>query len=252
MPSTCSWEVVPGTKSASHVPLTWMIREAMRAGLSFDAEKVVAMGCSDVLDNIGMTPEQQRQQEGPRVGVQQTDFARRPSQPLPNIRVNSQSQPSSPRLVDDEGEVEAEPDETETPRSHFHDMMHRAHVARIHDSLLYNCGLGFAAVTSWKLMEYMPFRRMDLKPDGSWSPIRWPLPCGEVRDIPDNVRVHGSVIRRMMHDESYRPGNLIVGGGGRGCRVAPKEYGMGEWECVKDAGDPVGEVWVKAKKTDSA
>ena len=94
-------------------------------------------------------------------------------------------------------------------------------------------------------MEYMPFRRMDLQPDGSWKPIRWPLPCGEVRDIPLTARVHGSVIRRMQMDPDYRPGNLIVGGGGRGMRRAPEEYGMGEWECVAEEGDPVGEVWVK-------
>ncbi len=63
--------------------------------------------------------------------------------------------------------------------------------------------------------------------------------------MPNNVRVHGSVIRRMRQDETYRPGNLIVGGGGRGCRVAPKEYGMGEWVCVQNEGDPVGEIWVR-------
>ena len=91
----------------------------------------------------------------------------------------------------------------------------------------------------------MPFRRMDLQSDGSWKPIRWPLPCGEVRDIPHTARVHGSVIRRMQLDPDYRPGNLVIGGGGRGMRRAPKEYGMGEWECVAEEGDPVGEVWVK-------
>jgi hypothetical protein len=86
---------------------------------------------------------------------------------------------------------------------------------------------------------------MDLQADGTWKPIRWPLPGGEVRDIPGNVRVHGSVIRRMQQDSSYRPGNLIVGGGGRGCKIAPESYGMGEWECVEGHGDPVDEVWRK-------
>jgi hypothetical protein len=86
---------------------------------------------------------------------------------------------------------------------------------------------------------------MDLQPDGSWKPIRWPLPCGEVRDIPENARVHGSVIRRMQLDDKYRPGNLIVGGGGRGVRVAPKEYGIGDWVCVANEGSPVNEIWMK-------
>lgn len=38
-------------------------------------------------------------------------------------------------------------------------------------------------------MEYLPFRRMDLQSDGSWKPIIWPLPMGEVRDVPENVCV---------------------------------------------------------------
>ena len=79
-------------------------------------------------------------------------------------------------------------------------------------------------------MEYMPFRRMDLQADDSWKSIRWPLPKGEVRDIPDGAWIHGSVIRRMHADSMYRPGNLIVGGGGRGVRIAPPHYGTGKVE----------------------
>jgi len=125
-------------------------------------------------------------------------------------------------------------------------MMHRAHVARIHDSLDFGCGLPWTAVLSWKIMEYLPFRRLDLDAaTGKWTPIRWPLPCGEVRDIPNNCRVHGSVIRRMQLDQTYRPGNLIVGGGGRGVRVAPEEYGIGEWVCIANEGDCIREVWVR-------
>ena len=92
-------------------------------------------------------------------------------------------------------------------------------------------------------MEYMPFRRMDLKPDGSWQAISLPLPMGEVRDIPENAWIHNSAIKRMQANEDYRPGNLIIGGGGRGVRKAPKEMGSGEWEVIKDSGDPVGEIF---------
>ncbi|EQL00546.1 oxidoreductase, short chain dehydrogenase/reductase family [Ophiocordyceps sinensis CO18] len=132
--------------------------------------------------------------------------------------------------------------------SHVHHLMHRAHTSRIHDSLVYGGGLGSIAVAGWNLMELLPFRRMDMQADGSWKPIRWPLPRGEVRDIPPNVRVHGSVIRRLKADETYRPGNLIMGGGGRGVRRAPAEFGIGEWECVAEHGDPIGEVWTKKEK----
>jgi hypothetical protein len=124
-------------------------------------------------------------------------------------------------------------------------MMHKAHLARIHDSLVYGGGLSAMAVTAWNAMEWMPFRRMDLQGDGTWKPINWPLPRGEVRDIPNNARIHGSVIRRMKLDKTYRPGNLIVGGGGRGIRIAPDEYGVGEWICVQEEGDPIGEIWVR-------
>lgn len=49
----------------------------------------------------------------------------------------------------------------------------------------------------------------------------------------------------MQADENYRPGNLLVGGGGRGVRKAPKEVGTGEWVVVKAPGDPVGELFMK-------
>src|SRR5207245_879342 len=95
----------------------------------------------------------------------------------------------------------------------------------------------------WKIMEYLPFRRMDLRPDGSWKPIRWPLPCGETRDIPEDAKIHCSAIKRMKEDPKYRPGNLIIGGGGRGVKLAPEQFGMGQWKIVSNEGDPVREVY---------
>ena len=226
-----SWEVVPGVKPASHIPLTWMVREAMRAGLTFDPDKVVAMGCAAALDDDAADG------TGPDA-ASAADWAGQP----PPVLVVDGGPPA-----EDDGEKAAAPGgpAADGPRGAFHALLHGAHTARIHDSLRYGSGLGVAAVTSWRLMEYLPFRRMDLRPDGSWQPIRWPLPCGEVRDVPETARVHGSVLGRMRADPTYRPGNLIVGGGGRGCRVAPEERGMGQWTCVQGEGDPVGEVWVK-------
>lgn len=94
-------------------------------------------------------------------------------------------------------------------------------------------------------MEYLPFRRMDLQPNGTWKSITWPLPKGEVRDIPDDVVIHNSVVRRMEFDASYRPGNLIVGGGGRGIRRAPVSEGMGRWKVIREKGDLIGECFVR-------
>lgn len=78
------------------------------------------------------------------------------------------------------------------------------------------------------------------------------LEKGEVRDIPEGAKVHNSAIRRMEADERYRPGNLIVGGGGRGVRHAPKEMGIGQWDVLKDEGDPVGEVFVRKEPSPDA
>ncbi|KAG8428364.1 hypothetical protein J3459_003997 [Metarhizium acridum] len=214
------WEALDDRKSASHVPLAWIVREAIKAGLTFDMEKVANMQCY----------------------IQPADVQSRG--PNPDIRVQDESDAA-----------QAGVSEINERDGGLRDVMHKAHTSRLHDSLVYGGGLGAMAVTAWKLMEYLPFRRMDLQPNGSWKPIRWPLPRGEVRDIPDGVRVHGSVIRRLNEDETYRPGNLIMGGGGRGKRRAPKEYGIGDWVCVDEPGDAIGEIWVKrdkaGKQTDS-
>lgn len=71
----------------------------------------------------------------------------------------------------------------------------------------------------------------------------------ETRDIPYDAKIHRSAIQRMQADEKYRPGNLIIGGGGRGVAVAPKELGIGEWEVLKNHGDPIGETWIRKRST---
>ncbi|KAK2616323.1 hypothetical protein QQS21_000757 [Conoideocrella luteorostrata] len=236
------WEALDDRRSASHVPLAWMVREAIKGGLSFDLDNVTGMGCQDVFENqIRLSA-----RGGPK-----PDRANRPAIQVQDeaghIQQGQQNEQSSPEL-DSKEFAGVDSSQDSGPRSPFHEMMHKAHTSRIHDSLEYGGGLGGMAVTAWKFMEYLPFRRMDLQPNGSWKPIRWPLPCGETRDIPDNVRIHGSVIRRMKVDETYRPGNLIIGGGGRGVRRAKKEDGIGEWVCVAEPGDPIGEVWSRKPK----
>ncbi|KAI1289054.1 hypothetical protein F5Y03DRAFT_378507 [Xylaria venustula] len=237
------WEILPGSKSASHVPLVYMIRQAEKAGLTFDPEKLIEMGLAEAIIEPNANDNPNRARRGNGRETQVPDIRIDVSGPTP---ISSPTQPDQAQQnwghfnTSDFGEKE-----DEAPRRPFHDMMHKAHVARIHDSLEFASGLGTIPVISWNLMEYLPFRRMDLQSDGSWKPIRWPLPAGETRDIPHTARVHGSVIRRMKQDASYRPGNLIVGGGGRGTRIAPAGYGIGEWECVEGHGDPVDEIWVK-------
>lgn len=228
------WEALDDRKSASHVPLAWIVREAIKAGLSFDMDNVTDMGCHDVFDGIRASARPSKPSRASRPAIQVQDEAG-------HVQKGQQNGQSSPEIEDKEFTAEFAPDSNHT--SPFHELMHKAHTSRIHDSLEYGGGLGGMAVSAWKFMEYLPFRRMDLQPNGSWKPIRWPLPCGEVRDVPSNVRVHGSVIRRLKEDNKYRPGNLIIGGGGRGVRHAPDKYGIGDWVCVAEHGDPIGEIW---------
>lgn len=125
------------------------------------------------------------------------------------------------------------------------DIEYLATQTRLHDSLTFSGGLPWTAVMAWLVMEHLPFRRMDLQPDGTWKPISWPLPRGETRDMPDDAQVHSSVIQRMKADSNYRPGNLIIGGGGRGVRKAPKSAGIGKWRVSRERGDPIGESVVR-------
>ncbi|KAI1821488.1 hypothetical protein F4861DRAFT_541899 [Xylaria intraflava] len=251
------WEILPGSKSASHVPLAYMIRQAKKAGLTFDSEKLVEMGLAEVTVPVDTADRGARPNHGERgqVSTIRIDVSG-PTSSSPNTtnRVQDSQVEKSARKdwshfnnsdFAEKVEKAEEAERAEAWPRPFHEIMHKAHVARIHDSLEFSSGLGGVQVMSWKLMEYLPFRRMDLQSDGSWKPIRWPLPAGETRDIPHTARIHGSVIRRINHDASYRPGNLIVGGGGRGMRRAPETYGTGEWECVGGHGDPIEEVWVK-------
>lgn len=103
----------------------------------------------------------------------------------------------------------------------------------LHDCLEFNNGLRVGSVLSWKMMDWFPFRRMDLRPNGSWKAMSIPLPGGEVRDMPENAWSHHSAIRRTEADERYRPGNLIIGEGGRGIEI------------LKGKDDPVGMVYVR-------
>ena len=90
-------------------------------------------------------------------------------------------------------------------KTEFHERLYSAATKGVlHDCLEFNNGLPALSVLSWKIMEYLPFRRMDLRPDGSWKAITFPLPRGEVRDMPENAWIHHSAIQRMEANENYR------------------------------------------------
>ena len=232
-----------------------MVREAKRAGLHFDPAKMEEMNCGW---DVGYDDEMPDDDEG-------IDPKQRNST-VPEVQITADGSPEifhdPHHRIDRAAEAGRRPHTANTseppegdPRherkQRFHDHLHRAVTeATLHDSLMYGRGLSTMGVVAWKFMEWLPFRRMDLQDDGSWKPINWPLPRGEVRDIPDTAWIHSSALRRMEVDPKYRPGNLIVGGGGRGMIVAPEKYGMGEWAVVHERGDPVGECVVRVRTKD--
>lgn len=227
------WPLADGEESLlSHGPLVWMVHEAQRAGLEFDSEKMLALKCCDDPFNEHTAPTPNKPATMPEIQITSTNSEAN----LFNSPKHEKEQPGwAPGMKP-----------SEHTKSVFHQNLETAATQGIlHDCLQFNNGLPHGSVISWKIMEYMPFRRMDLRPDGSWKAISFPLPMGETRDIPENAWIHHSAIRRMEADPGYRPGNLIVGGGGRVNRRAPGHVGIGEWEVLKGESSPVGMVYVR-------
>lgn len=115
----------------------------------------------------------------------------------------------------------------------------------MHDRLAFGSGLSAVSVLAWRLMEYIPIRRASLTESGKWELVHWPLHRGSPRDMPYDAEIHGSTIHRMQSDSNYRPGNIIVGGGGRGVRRAPVEYGIGDWKVHGHEGDLVRQTYCR-------
>lgn len=228
-----------------------MVREAQKTGLQFDETKLRALHCTHE-EAVLAEPLEPRRHTMNLVPTIEID----PASPAPVT--DHENSPLEHR--DEEGKRgisrDSSPSLSDLHHHHRHTKFFRhLHSAstrgKIHDVLQFNNGASRLSVVSWNMMEYLPFRRMDLQEDGSWKAIVWPLPKGEVRDIPDNAIIHCSVIKRMEVDPNYRPGNLIVGGGGRGVRRAPAEMGMGKWKVFHEEGHPVGECYVRREKPES-
>ncbi|KAH8426873.1 T6SS phospholipase effector Tle1-like catalytic domain-containing protein [Aspergillus melleus] len=218
----------------SHAPLVWMVQEAQQAGLQFDPRKLKQFECCEEYEGqYSPIHENIRWNRSNGWGHDQ-DYAH---------GANGESEHPMFRMAVNDGAKSRS-----KSSCNFLAALHSSsREGLLHDCLSFNKGLPAMSVLTWRIMEYLPFRRMDLQDDGSWKPIRWPLPCGEVRDIPNDAQIHVSAIRRMTADPDYRPGNLIIGGGGRGVKRAPEEYGIGEWVIKDFEGDPVREVYMRKK-----
>ena len=226
------WMVsIPAHPTSTTITRTWstnpgyrkQINEAMKAGVAFDEERMDNLKClideSKYLTKLDERILEEIEPSGKDLDPPQT------STPAPETK------------------------ETGKPDARTH-LLNSYTSGKVHDCLLYpSGGVPLAQTIGWKAMEWLPFRRMDLQPDGSWKPISWPLPRGEVRDIPQNAKVHNSAFKRMLADPEYRPGNLLVDGGGRRVRKAPPDPNAHtrKWEVDRDMGSLVHEVHVTKK-----
>lgn len=131
------WPMSPGEdRPLSDIPLMWMLREAKKAGMPFDEEKL--QGSNLFLSELGPG-------ENELVDASM-------------LQVDGEPLPESPKL------------KRNMTQSAFSDEVHRiATKSRVHDSLSYKGGLGWMAVSAWQFMEWLPFRRMDLQSDGKIS-----------------------------------------------------------------------------------
>ncbi len=163
------WEMLPESKAASHVPLVWMVHEAMKAGLHFDLDKVRELGCMEAVDDVCMTSANQDQEPDnppPPNGTDVNDTAAAGQLPIPDIMVRSPSSLTPKLFQQSSFSQHSNPDAATTNQGTagasesaadtlptFQEMMHRAHIALIHDSLKYGGGLGWSSVLGWKIME---------------------------------------------------------------------------------------------------
>jgi len=154
------WEVPPDSKPASHIPLVWMVHEAMKAGLTFDLDKVREMGCMEAFDDESMAANSSIN-NGKAVALH---TARAPSNsrvlPVPNIMIRSPTtmlcEPSTKPShgADRPGKVTSSAVESgDGHRETFREMMDKACIARLHDSLEFGGGLSWGSTLTWKIME---------------------------------------------------------------------------------------------------
>lgn len=200
------WPLQPGEEtSLSHAPLLWILREARRAGLPCDDDALLAAGY--LLDDEFAASDEVMSRANMFFDASSTPASPAPpAPPAPTIELDGQALPPSP------------PPQPSTPtenaaayRKRVLNTLHAgATQGRMHDSLAFGQGTPPGGVIWWRFMEHLPFRRMDLRPDGTWAPIRWPLPRGETRDVPKYAVVHNTVLKRMEADPSYRPGKPIL------------------------------------------
>ena len=192
----------------SHIPLTWMVNEAMRAGLTFNKEKI-----------------------GP-VSIR--------SNPSESASSSSSSLPSASCAAIHPPSVTTN---TTTNTNATPAPLQKAQRSQIHDSLDYDSGKGLTTFF-WRMLEYLPLKRPIVQPDGTIVHSRWHT-RGLRRPLPHRALVHGSVVRRLRWDPDYRPYNLGLGYKPNMQDRKEEDRDIGQWKCVHEDEDEIREYWVK-------
>jgi hypothetical protein len=139
------WPVPEGEAPMSHIPLVWIVREAQKSGLEFDEEKMQALDCLNGNAAEGNS--------------------------MPTIEISTST---GNEKIEDGGENQ----------SKFRSLlMGAASKGTLHDCLRFNQGTPAGTVLRWRLMEWLPFRRLDLTDDGKWKPIRWFVPLSSLMKL---------------------------------------------------------------------
>ena len=129
------WATKDGETPLSHVPLVWIVREAAKSGLEFDDDKVQALNCLDDSAAEGIN--------------------------TPMIEISTSG---------GEGNIEGA---GENQSKFQYLLLDAASRGSLHDCLRFKTGSPAGTVIRWQIMEYIPFRRLDLRNDGKWKAIRW-------------------------------------------------------------------------------
>ncbi|GES56851.1 sporulation associated protein [Aspergillus terreus] len=120
-------------------------------------------------------------------------------------------------------------------------VMRIAEKAELHDSLDYDSGKGVETMF-WRFLEWFPWKRPAVQPDGSIKETRWHFK-GLRRPLPPDAKIHGSVVRRIVSDPDYRPYNLGFGKKSRQMDYETERREFHSWHHVKKSG--LTEYWIK-------
>jgi uncharacterized protein (DUF2235 family) len=125
------------------------------------------------------------------------------------------------------------------------EIVRAAEKAHIHDSLGYDFGRGLETLF-WRILEYLPFKRPKVAPDGKVHETRW-HGRGLRRPLPPSAKIHGSVLHRLRWDPEYRPYNLGLGNKPTMKEQQEEQREIGRWRHMSHA--KLCDYWVKLPGT---